>query len=242
MRFQYRAMEVSTGVHQFPTGAFNWYVIEEGGRLTLVDAGFPGHFQTFLKGLAEQGWTLKDVEAVVLTHAHADHTGFAERGRQQTGVPVYVHGKDAAMAKSRLQLPWAGLIGNAWRPYTAGMLGQATWDGVFTMPAIQKVVECRDGQGLDIPGRPRLIHTAGHTAGEVVLYLEQRRVVLSGDALVTRDLFSGAHTLPQVPREALNQDDRAARSSIGKLRELGEVTLLPGHGRPWKGTLATILA
>ena len=34
------------------------------------------------------GRTLADVRAVVLTHGHSDHIGFAERARREQGVPV----------------------------------------------------------------------------------------------------------------------------------------------------------
>lgn len=232
------SIELAKGVFQFPTGAFNWYVIEEGGRLTLVDAGFPGHYRTWIDGLTEMGWRQEDLEAIVITHAHADHTGFAERLRRDTGVPVYVHREDLKQAGRILQLPWAGLLANSWRPYTAWILGEATWNGAFSMPYLTKLTECLDGQVLDIPGRPRVIHAAGHTSGEIALLLEDRKVLLSGDTLVTRNLFSGAHGEPQVPNRALNQDDRLAQRSLDRLRELGELTLLPGHGRPWRGSMA----
>lgn len=68
-------MELAKGIYHFPTGPFNWYVIEEGGRLTLVDAGFPGHFGVFSDGVRSIGREMKDVEAVILSHAHADHMG-----------------------------------------------------------------------------------------------------------------------------------------------------------------------
>jgi len=48
-------MELINGIHHFETGPFNWYVIEESGRLTLVDAGFPGHYRVFLDGLRSIG-------------------------------------------------------------------------------------------------------------------------------------------------------------------------------------------
>lgn len=39
------------------------------------------------------------LEAVVPTHVHADHTGFAERARTKADALVWVHQADAAVAK-----------------------------------------------------------------------------------------------------------------------------------------------
>jgi glyoxylase-like metal-dependent hydrolase (beta-lactamase superfamily II) len=49
--------------------------------------------------LATLGRSLGDLEAVLLTHAHSDHTGFAERARSEAGMPVWIHQEDAAVAK-----------------------------------------------------------------------------------------------------------------------------------------------
>jgi hypothetical protein len=36
---------------------------------------------------------------------------------------------------------------------------------------------------------------------------------------------------------SLNQDDKQAHRSMDRLSELGSVTVLPGHGKPWKGSM-----
>ena len=235
-------MEVAKNVFKFDTGPFNWYLIEEGGRLTLVDAGFPGHFSVFEQGLRSLGKSIKDVEAIVLTHAHADHIGFAEKVRKLTNAPVFVHAADAKMACRPLQLPWVGLLSNAWRPYTATMLGVAVLNGVFSLPHLTQVQPLRDGQRLDVPGRPLVLHTPGHTDGEIVLLLEDRQVVLSGDTLVTRNLLTGAQGRPQLTNPILNHNYRQATRSLDLLRELGRHTLLSGHGHPWTGDLREAVA
>jgi glyoxylase-like metal-dependent hydrolase (beta-lactamase superfamily II) len=48
------------------------------------------------RALSAQGGVL---EAVVPTHVHADHTGFAERARTRADALVWVHQADAAVAK-----------------------------------------------------------------------------------------------------------------------------------------------
>lgn len=243
MHCQYRQknkkqkMEIAKGIHHFDCGPFNWYLIEEGARLTLVDAGFPGHYDVYRKGLKTLGKSSKDIEAIVLTHAHADHIGFAEKVRKETGVKVYVHSADAKMACKPLQLPWFGLLSNAWRAYTAKMLGVAIINGVFTMPHLTKVQTISDGQVLDIPGRPRVLYTPGHTDGEIVLFLEDRKVLISGDTLVTRNLLTGELGQPQLTNPILNGNYKQAMRSLDLLRELGEVTMLSGHGIPWFGEM-----
>ena len=62
------------------------------------------------------------MSAILLTHAHADHMGFVERLRRATDAPVYVHAEDLAAAQRVLQLPWAGLLTNSWRPFVGRIL------------------------------------------------------------------------------------------------------------------------
>jgi len=230
-------LEIIKGIHHFDCGPFNWYLIEEEGRLTLVDAGFLGHYSVYKKGLESLGKTSKDIEAIVLTHAHADHIGFAEKVRKETGVPVFVHKEDAKMAQKSLQLPWIGLLSNAWRAYTAKMLGVAIINGVFTFPYLTKVQTIEDGQVLDIPGKPRILHTPGHTDGEISLLLEDKKVIITGDTIVTRNLLTGEVGEPQIVNPILTNNYKQAYRTLEVLREIGEVTMLSGHGTPWFGDM-----
>jgi glyoxylase-like metal-dependent hydrolase (beta-lactamase superfamily II) len=79
---------VAPGVHRVEDAYTNWYLVEAGGRLTVVDAGVPTSWDAFTSALETLGHSTGDVEAVVLTHAHFDHVGFAERARRELGVPV----------------------------------------------------------------------------------------------------------------------------------------------------------
>jgi len=234
--------QVAEGIYKFDTGPFNWYLIEEDNRLTLVDAGFPGHYAALTDGLKHIGFELKDIEAIILTHAHADHIGFAERVRKQLDIPVSIHKADAAMAQKSLQLPWFGLLSNAWRRYMLTVLGAAIINGVFTFPSLNKVISIDNNKQLDVPGKPKIIHTPGHTEGEVVLYLEDRDILISGDAIVTRNLLTGNLGLPQLTNPILNKNYKQASASLALIQELGNLTILPGHGTPWSGNIMEAVA
>ena len=226
-------------IHKFDTGPFNWYLIEQDSRLTVVDAGFPGHYRVLESGLTELGKSIDDVDAIVITHAHADHTGFAARLSKKANAPIYIHQADVSAASKVLQLPWHGLLSNAWRPFVASLLMHATFNGVFRMPTVSNsnVLAFDDDEVLDIPGRPQVIHVPGHTSGQIALLLPDSASLFTSDALVTKDLMTGRDGQPQVPHRSLNDDDSQTRDSLHRLRGLGTVTLLPGHGPRWKGNL-----
>lgn len=46
-----------------------------------------------------------------------------------------------------------------------------------------------DGQQLDLPGAPIILHTPGHTEGHAMYHLPERGLLFSGDGLVTMDLL-----------------------------------------------------
>jgi Metallo-beta-lactamase superfamily len=90
-------VQVADGVHRLTPGVCN--LIEDGGKLALVDAGAPRDWDLLLRTLTALGHGLQDLDAVLITHAHSDHTGFAERARTTADVPVWIHQADAAVAK-----------------------------------------------------------------------------------------------------------------------------------------------
>jgi glyoxylase-like metal-dependent hydrolase (beta-lactamase superfamily II) len=69
------------------------------------------------------------------------------------------------------------------------------------------------------------------------LLIEGRRVLLTGDGLVTRNPLTGRQGTQVMPR-ALNRDSRKALRSLAKLEDLPADTILPGHGEPWTGGAA----
>lgn len=234
--------QVAPGVFRFDTHPFNWYVVEEDGRLTIVDAGWPGHWPVFIEGISSLGYTLKDVEAVVLTHAHADHMGFSERLRKASGAQIWVHEIDLPRALSVNQPPPPALPLNLWRPFVRKFMKHAISNGAFHVPHIAQARTFREEQVLDVPGRPRVIHLPGHTPGESAFLLQNCSTLLSGDALATMNLMTGKVGDPQLVHRYLNQDNREAARSLAKLRGLGDITLLPGHGPAWHGDVWEAMA
>jgi glyoxylase-like metal-dependent hydrolase (beta-lactamase superfamily II) len=73
--------QVADGVWLVTSTDVNWVLVAGTEGVTLVDAGFSRSLPRVLLSLQQVGRALEDVTAVVLTHAHPDHIGAAERLR-----------------------------------------------------------------------------------------------------------------------------------------------------------------
>lgn len=246
----YRAATPSPapGITRLGDAEVNFYLLEDPGGLVLVDGGLPGHLPQLRSCLEGAGHSLSDIRAVLLTHAHPDHTGVAAATRQ-AGADVWVHERDAAAlaggarGANRQAKPERSLFPYLIRrPATLRTIAYAARMGGFTG---SKVTDPRitngDRQLADVPGRPRVVALPGHTPGSVGYLFPDRGLLFTGDALVTYDGSTGYHG-PTVVSRAFTHDSRAALASLTTLDTINATLLLPGHGEPFPGTPADAAA
>ncbi len=223
---------VADGVVRLGTELVNWYLVEEDGRVTVVDAGMPAFRPQLDRGLKLLGRQPADVAAVILTHAHSDHIGVAEPLRTELGVPVLVHADDERLAttgkafgkREASLLPYLR-YGHAWR-----LLGHLATSGF--PKKIGAVTTFAGGETLDVPGRPAVLHTPGHTSGHASFWLESRGALVAGDLLCTRNPLTGARG-PQLMPSAFNLSSGSILDSLTKIEKLDARVIVFGHGEPW---------
>ncbi|MCW3012111.1 MAG: fold metallo-hydrolase [Solirubrobacterales bacterium] len=227
--------DVVPGVHRGCDADTNWYLLQEDDRLTLVDAGLPASYRTLRSGLGELGLPMTAIQALVLTHGHFDHVGMAERLRLELNIPVLVHPADVELTKHPMTYRTERrreryLLTQVQALPVMARLARA---GAFRPAPVQQVTTFADGQVLDVPGRPRVVFTPGHTDGHCALFLEQANAVISADALVTLDPYTNRRG-PRLVARAATADVQRNLASLDALQETRAQVVLPGHGEPFR--------
>ena len=227
--------DVAEGIHRVDDGYVNFFLVEDGSGVTVVDTGHPRSWGPFRQALKEIGRRSQDVEAVVLTHCHFDHMGFADRARRELGVPLWTHAEEVSVASH----PWRYDHERSRLPYLRNpafprALASMTASGALWVKGTGDVRPFAAPNGeLDVPGRPRPVFTPGHTHGHCALDFPDRGAVITGDAVVTFDVYTG-ESGPRIVAGAATANSKRALSSLEAIAATGAETVLPGHGDVWR--------
>lgn len=235
--------QLAPGIHRLGNEYVNCYLIEEGNDLTLVDGGLPAFRDQLEAYLQSRGRTVGDIAAVILTHAHSDHIGMVEGVRRTADAPVHVHAKDAEMARTgKIHKRDGSMLPYLRYPALYKLFLVAGRAGAARTPNVE-LVTTFDGaeQDLDVPGRPRVIPTPGHSPGHVAFHLPEQGVLIAGDALCTYNPLTGRRG-PQLMPKAFAADSLQMLASLEALERIDATMTLLGHGEPWTDPPAEAVA
>lgn len=244
-----QAIELPT---PFPVGPVTVYLAAAPGQpLTLVDTG-PRTSRTRAAldaGLARLGYTVSDLQRIVVSHAHADHFGLAAELRAESGAQVVTHAwnvealADYAGDRARRTTFYAGLFRRAAVPpqILAAMYEATRAVNHFASPvAVDRTVG--EGDVLPLAGHPwQVLHTPGHAAGLICLYDPRGGTLLSSDHLLA-DISSNPVVEPPPPGESERLRSLALyREALKRVAALEVRRALPSHG-PVINDVASLVA
>jgi glyoxylase-like metal-dependent hydrolase (beta-lactamase superfamily II) len=160
-----------------PADFVNSYLLEgDDGTLTLIDAGTRTAPKTLLGALASLGKAPGDVTHLLLSHAHADHSGGAAKMQAATGSAVQTHEREAVYVRDG-RMPSVDRSTRGGRlmerlPGKAKGFARVGVDGTF-----------QDGEVLPLAGGIQVVHTPGHTPGHCSFLHPRSGVLVTGDAI-----------------------------------------------------------
>ncbi len=200
------------------TGVVAAYFIPSSHGHIIVDCGPTSTLPTLKAGIEALGYSLADVQHLLLTHIHLDHAGAAgTMARENPNLQVYVqrHGATHLINPERL-------LTSATRIYGAMM--DTLWGAFEAVPEKQLVI-LEGIENLELAGfQVKAVYTPGHAVHHLTFAFGHD--VFCGDVGGVR-LQGANHVVAPTPPPDIHF--AMWRESLAKLRSLEPKRLFPTH-------------
>ncbi|MBV1925495.1 MAG: MBL fold metallo-hydrolase [Dokdonia sp.] len=158
----------------------NIYIIERDDKILMIDSGNPGHEKRVEALLSEQGIKPREIDYLILTHGHLDHSGTASYFRQQYGIKTIGHIGDNdsfSLGKRADTCPTSSM---------ASLMKTLKSQVKITPFTVDKLIDT-ELDLADLGVRGKIIPWPGHTKGSVIVQFDS--YVFVGD-LIAGEIFS----------------------------------------------------
>lgn len=173
----------------------NVYLVEINGKNFLIDTGTDG------KLVARQ---VKELEGILITHAHFDHVAGSRELERIFGCQIYVHPDEFPYLLGEKEFIFTGIFGKMAK-------------------ALEKLFKFKPPENLrsilELKGA-EIIHTPGHTPGSVCILLKENAYC--------GDLLRGGGKLS---RREFCSDYEKYLQSVKRFLGFGWKKAFPGHGK-----------
>jgi glyoxylase-like metal-dependent hydrolase (beta-lactamase superfamily II) len=205
-------------------GYLNQYVIVNDDTLTIVDMLLgKSDVDNLERELSRQGWSLDNVQHMLITHAHPDHIGGLQEFQTRSNATTYAHRIDAQIIRGETDRAFANPDELGW--FNRLIFRQISQSGSPDPARVD--VNLGDGDQLDqILEGLQVIHLPGHSHGQIGFYIPQQKLLIGGDVMMR---YFGSL---RMPIRAVSPDWTAVKQSIRRVTELDVEILCFGHGKP----------
>jgi glyoxylase-like metal-dependent hydrolase (beta-lactamase superfamily II) len=226
----------------FAVGRVNTYLLED-EPLTLVDSG-PNSgkaLDELERALRERGHAIEDLELLVITHQHIDHTGLVDILARRSGAEVaaldllaprlerYSEANEADDEFAEALMLRHGLPADVVQALRSVSRAFRAWGS-----SARVTRPLHDGELLELGDRRlRVLHRPGHSPSDTVFWDEDRRILLAADHLIRHISSNPLISRPLEGELSAGDRPRALMtylSSLRRTRELPAELVLSGHG------------
>ncbi len=228
----------------FPVGAVNLYLIL-GDKLTLVDTGPKTElaWKSLIYQLNMNGLRIKDIDQIILTHHHVDHSGLLSiLLEHHPNLKVYAHEATVPWVEKRKNVIeqmihfYENLYlenGLAYSDIIAMKKYHDYFEQYFDPVKIDHILH--DGMELEGHSDWSVMHNPGHAQGHISLYHQNTGTLIAGDHLIEH-ISSGTFIEPPFEQDMTNYGVRPKividyKDSLERMLELNLNRVLSGHGK-----------
>ncbi|NOX19694.1 MAG: MBL fold metallo-hydrolase [Nitrospirae bacterium] len=173
--------EIRDGIYLIDSEAFGHknliasYLIKGRASYALIDPGFPSSAKTVMEKLKEKGISPKEIDYLILTHFHIDHSGGVGAFiRENPDIRILVHKRSAYYVKN-----FAKIVGGARMVFRAELIKQ--FGEAYPVPA-ENVHPLVDADEIDLGDRVlKIIHTPGHSPDNICILDWKECALFTGD-------------------------------------------------------------
>jgi glyoxylase-like metal-dependent hydrolase (beta-lactamase superfamily II) len=214
--------EVLKGIHLLSLRGVNAYLIDH-GQLTLIDTGYADNEGKIIDYIHKIGKTIDDLENIIVTHLHTDHSGSLAGLKELSNAKIYAHIHDVPLIEQGVSFRESLEI-------SPGLFNHLIFR-LFIKNAPRNIkpvqVDYRieeSEERLAIGKGFRIITVPGHARGQIaLLYEDQKGVLFAAD---TCGNMGGLRLAP------FYEDYRQGQQDIQTLSRLQFESILFGHGTP----------
>jgi len=211
---------MKTKLNTFRIRFTNVYLIEQDGRLILLDTGTKNQEKNLMKAIRTAGYDPSGLDYIFLTHTHYDHAGSVAAMKKQTGACVIVHESEAGFLKNGFT-PIPGGTTHLFKFISFMGRRRGIEKKVASYQALEPDITFEENLNLQQYGfDAQIIHTPGHTIGSSSLLLGDKAFV--GDAMFN---FRG------MIYPGFADDEKQVGRSWEKLLDLDVKWYYPAHGK-----------
>ncbi|RKQ30788.1 MBL fold metallo-hydrolase [Oceanobacillus halophilus] len=212
----------------------NFYLVKTDLKLVLVDAGWNNEesFALLHKTLGKNGFSISDLDEIILTHNHIDHVGLVNRITEKYSIPVFAH-KEAIPRLKRdpdfFQMRLEFYV-SLYKEMGCGA------EGDKRVAYLKKAMEKNSSQALETDILPigkehlgfEVIEVPGHAPDQIALFDKPRGELIGGDLLLEH-ISSNALVEPDYEGRRLPSLIQH-KNSLENVQNLDVYRIYPGHG------------
>lgn len=192
------------------------FVVFGNKKVYLIDSGVTDSEKIILNYIEENGYSISDIQTLILTHSHPDHIGSASRIKEKSNCEILAH-EDEKEWIENIEKQFSARPVPGFRSFVSKSV------------LIDKLVKDNELIELEKGLSVKVIHTPGHSQGSISLHFKNKAVLICADCL----LLPG--NLP------IYEDAESTIKSIAKLMKIDNVEwLLSSWDEPCNGNQIAI--